>query len=365
MKKLLLFCCTAMLSANLLAQCNEIFISEHVEGYGNNRALELYNPTNKDVDLSKYSVGRFDNGSVTYQGVQIPAGNVLKPYSTFVVVLDKRDPLGTGLEIPIWDGYQKWDVCIDKVTGKPIIGTQGDTIYCVQYDTTGVPLKGNVYRDFLDLKGKADIFVTPVYNVNKAFYFNGNDAVALVKGIAIEADGSNVIDLIGVIGVDPGADGWKDKDNKFITKDRTIVRKPDVRKGTGLVYKDLDPNLVPHDTSFNYNAWNVFGNNTFSKLRKHDCNCDPNYVGTSEVITVPFKMYPNPTPAGADLQITAQAAVKSVAIFNMLGQMVFTQNLGSAEDQIVNLSPKVQAGLYVVEVTFSNQQKSLKKWLVE
>ncbi len=364
MKKLLLFCFSAFLSFGMMAQCNEIFISEHVEGYGNNRALELYNPTNKDVDLSKYSVGRFDNGSVSYQGVQIPAGSVIKPYSTFVVVLDKRDPLGTGLETPIWDGYQKWGVCIDKVTGKPIIGTQGDTIYCVQYDTTGVPLKDVVYRDFLDLKGKADIFVTPVYNVNKAFYFNGNDAVALVKGATIDGDGGNVIDIIGVIGVDPGADGWKDKDNKFITKDRTIVRKPEIKKGTGLVYKDLDPNLVPHDTSFNYNNWNVFGNNTFSKLRKHDCQCDPNYVGISEVTTVPFKMFPNPSINGAGLQVLAQAAIKSVAIYNLLGQQVYFQDVAFSSD-LITVNPTTKAGVYIVEVTFENQQKSLKKWIVE
>ena len=362
MKKNLLVYFSILFALNLSAQCNEIFISEHVEGYGNNRALELYNPSNKEIDLNLYSIGRFDNGSTTFQGFQIPAGNKIQPYKTFVVVLDKRDPAGTGLEIPIWDGYQKWGVCIDKVTGTPIIGTNGDTVYCVQYDTTGTPLKGTEYHDFLDLKGKADIYACPVYNLNKAMYFNGNDAVALIKGTQIEADGSNIIDVIGVIGVDPGADGWKDKDNKYITKDKTIVRKPEVKKGTGIVFRDLT--FGTNDTSFNYNNWIVYGNNTFNKLRKHDCQCDPNYVGISEVITVPFKMYPNPSLTGNDLNIIAEEAVKAIKISNFLGQQVYNQELGFASNEF-RLATNLKSGMYIVELQFANNQKSIKKWLIE
>ncbi|MEZ4981082.1 MAG: lamin tail domain-containing protein [Saprospiraceae bacterium] len=48
--------------------CGELFISEYVEGYGNNRALELYNPTNQVIDLSQYSVGRFSNGNTEFTG---------------------------------------------------------------------------------------------------------------------------------------------------------------------------------------------------------------------------------------------------------------------------------------------------------
>jgi len=360
MKKNLLVYLSFLFALNLSAQCKELFISEYVEGYGNNRALELYNPTNKDIDLSQYSVGRFDNGSVTFNGYQIPAGNTIKPYNTFVIVLDKRDTAGTGLETPIWDGYQKWGVCIDKVTGTPIIATNGDTVYCVQYDTSGVPLRGTIYHDFLDLKGKADIYACPIYNVNKAMYFNGNDAVALIKGIVPEGDGSNIIDVIGVIGVDPGADGWKDKDNKYITKDKTIARKPDIKKGTGVVYKDLS--FGTNDTSFNYNNWIVYGNNTFNKLRKHDCECDPNYVSTNEVITVPFKMYPN--PSNGDLNIIAAENVKSIKISNLLGQQVYNQELGYASNEF-KLHTNLKPGIFIIELQFGNNQKSIKKWVVE
>ena len=31
--------------------CNELFISEYVEGWSNNKAIELYNPTKETVSL--------------------------------------------------------------------------------------------------------------------------------------------------------------------------------------------------------------------------------------------------------------------------------------------------------------------------
>ena len=43
----------ATLSANLLtAQCNELFISEYIEGWSNNKALEIYNPTGSAIDMT-------------------------------------------------------------------------------------------------------------------------------------------------------------------------------------------------------------------------------------------------------------------------------------------------------------------------
>ncbi len=45
--------------------CTEIFFSEYIEGTGQNKALEIYNPTPFPVDLSNYSVAVFNNGSLT------------------------------------------------------------------------------------------------------------------------------------------------------------------------------------------------------------------------------------------------------------------------------------------------------------
>ncbi|MGB1316747.1 MAG: lamin tail domain-containing protein, partial [Flavobacteriales bacterium] len=66
MKRLLLLSFTAITSFGAIAQdCSEIFISEYVEGAGNNKAIELYNPTDAVVSLSSYQMGRFRDGSGT------------------------------------------------------------------------------------------------------------------------------------------------------------------------------------------------------------------------------------------------------------------------------------------------------------
>ncbi|MEO6228877.1 MAG: lamin tail domain-containing protein, partial [Ferruginibacter sp.] len=65
MKKLLLsvFALAAYSSVN--AQCNELFISEYVEGSGYDKAIEIYNPTNSSISLTGYRLERFSNGSST------------------------------------------------------------------------------------------------------------------------------------------------------------------------------------------------------------------------------------------------------------------------------------------------------------
>ena len=50
MKKILLFL-SVFYSLNIEAQvfdCSELFFSEYVEGYSQNKALEIYNPTNEN-----------------------------------------------------------------------------------------------------------------------------------------------------------------------------------------------------------------------------------------------------------------------------------------------------------------------------
>src|SRR5690554_5669351 len=149
-----------LLSAAVSAQdCNELFISEYVEGWSNNKAIEIYNPTNQTIDLSDYIIVRYSNGS-TFAGAEsaVQLTGTIAPNDVYVAVLDKRDP-GTGQDAPVWDSLQ----------------------------------------------AKADGFYCPNYNVSKAMYFNGNDAVTLEKGSLVDLDNNDtqLIDLFGKIGEDP------------------------------------------------------------------------------------------------------------------------------------------------------------------
>ncbi|HEY0921393.1 ExeM/NucH family extracellular endonuclease [Rheinheimera pacifica] len=63
----------------------ELFISEYVEGSGNNKALELYNPTEQAISLNGYTIQVFANGAATATNTTalngtVPAGG------TFVYV---------------------------------------------------------------------------------------------------------------------------------------------------------------------------------------------------------------------------------------------------------------------------------------
>lgn len=345
MKRTFTFLIFALFTSSLFSQdCGALFISEYVEGYGNNRALELYNPTGQTIDLSEYSVGRFSNGSTEFTGVQIPAGNFIEPYDAFVIVIDKRDSLGTGLETPVWNGYQVWDVCIDPVTMEPIVDTlSGDTIYCVQYFSDGSPMVGTEYNDFLDLEGKGDVFLTPVYNINNALYWNGNDAVALIKGTEVASDGSNILDVIGVIGEDPentvGQPAWVDENNRWVTRDRTLVRKESIKKGTGPVVAALGDN-------FDYEQWEMYPKNTFIYLGGHDSVCE-NTSTKDQFNQVALSVFPNPIQ-GNTFQVQSAYEVKSIRFFNLTGQEIYREIPGNNQGQFTVHAGQLEKGIYTL-----------------
>jgi len=63
-----------------------IFFSEYVEGSGNNKALEIYNGTGADIDLSTLSIERYANGSPTAtESLDLPA-DTLADKDVYVIV---------------------------------------------------------------------------------------------------------------------------------------------------------------------------------------------------------------------------------------------------------------------------------------
>ncbi|WP_372518291.1 lamin tail domain-containing protein [Xanthomarina gelatinilytica] len=65
------------------SNCNELFISEYVEGSGNNKYIEIYNPTNTAINLSGYSLELYSNGSPTASSTQSLSGTI-PAYGTIV-----------------------------------------------------------------------------------------------------------------------------------------------------------------------------------------------------------------------------------------------------------------------------------------
>ena len=239
MKKLLLFTILMLISLAMFAQKGtDLIISEYVEGWSTNKAIELYNPTDSAIDLSQYRLTRYSNGSTppiaSAQWYVILSGTIM-PYQARVFVLDKRDPNATGQDAPIWDA----------------------------------------------LRARADTFVCPVYNDSYALYFNGNDAVSLEK-----LD-DTFIDIFGKIGEDPGT-AWTDTDpfntgaGIPLSSDHTLVRKASINAGV----------IAPID-KFNILAeWDSLPANTFTSLGWHefsaspDSNAKPAFSETSYSFTI-------------------------------------------------------------------------------
>ena len=191
--------------------CSDLFISEYVEGWDNNKAIELYNPTATPIDLSNYQIARYANGSTTALPTSLQG--VIQPYDVKVLVIDKRDPNGTGFEEPIWTA----------------------------------------------LEAVADTFLTPVFSFpTSAMYFNGNDAVALLSST------NTILDVMGRIGDDPGAAGWVDQNGVPWTQNHTMVRKSNVVQGDNNGFDVFWPEI----------QWDSLEVNTFTGLGFHDCDCN-------------------------------------------------------------------------------------------
>lgn len=170
----------------------DLFFSEYLEGGSNNKALEIFNGTGVPVDLVNYKVILYSNGAAT-------PGNTL----TFT----------EGTMLANNDVY--------------VIANAGSNAAIL---------------------GLADVTSTVTY-------YNGDDAVALVK---ISPD-SMMVDIFGRIGEDPGTE-WT-ADGGYSTLNKTLVRKPTVDEGISVNPGAGFPTLATE--------WDVYAQDTIDYLGTH------------------------------------------------------------------------------------------------
>lgn len=297
MKKQLLFIATLLSTSAMFAQCTDLFFSEYVEGSSQNKALEVYNPTNGPIDLSEYIIKRYSNGSTSAE-YQLALSGTLSSGEVVVIVNGQTDSTSQfGFSHP------------DLVALADILGT-GD-------------------------------------HADSPLFFNGNDALTLEK-----TNGA-IIDIFGKVGEDPGTAWTDDPSANFTdanggawwTANHALIRKATVEMGTG----DNNPTL--------FNAtieWDSLPNNTWSELGHHTCDCTPLSIGeNAQNETVLF--FPNPS-TGEQFSIKASTTIEQVEIFNVLGEMVYTFQPTQRTGEVVVSATSFTPGLYLVRTGFHNKR---------
>ncbi|MGB0929221.1 MAG: lamin tail domain-containing protein [Chitinophagales bacterium] len=390
MKKLVLL--TALMavlifsSPNAIAQpCSDLFFSEYVEGYGNNKALEIYNPTQNAIDLAEYSLVRFRNGATDAPATTNPKSvtqlpeYMLQPDETYVVVLDRTvvapETVYSSFDKPVWNGYLFVDTVFNIVTGEPEVDEDGNVIFDVVYDdddefgfTATFDYDEREYYEEYDLQGKANVFLDPDYDLSRTMSFNGDDAMALIKGTEVDVIAySNLVDVIGVIGEDPSYvtafgnvdDCWVNENDYCLTKDQTIIRTSDNLSGRN----ELGEVGFVLGGTFTGQGWWSYRKNTFSFLGDHECECHPESLSAAAINLVPIQVYPN--PATDFVLVVAPKAIESVQIFNITGQQVVAKVLSSRFNEVQVNTNDLPEGLYTIHVNFEGGDLSVEKLMVK
>jgi hypothetical protein len=296
MKKILLAIVALSAASFAHAQCTELFFSEIIEGSGNNKAIEIYNPTPNPITLSDYRIRRHSNGNTAVSDSLLLQGTI-QPHDVWVVV----------------NG---------QTTSQP-----------------NSPACDTVLQAMADQLAGA--YPDPLYQ-------NGDDALDLFK-----ISTNQIIDIFGKIGEDPGS-SWSDQfpftdaQGSWWTKDHTLIRKSTVSSGVTV-------NPTAFDVTLEYDS---LPQDDWSNLGIHNSVCSTSGINEVKNNTV-VSAFPN--PSNGTFTVTASATIKSTEIFNVLGEMVYSETFATAsKEQQIDLSSQ-PAGLYLVQVKLANGKLATSK----
>jgi len=355
MKNLLLLLSIFFVSLFTSAQ-TDLFISEYIEGSGNNKCIEIYNPTDQPIELNEYYVVRYSNGSAVFtEGGVTNLMGTIQPYSTFVLVNGQTISTGTS------------PAC------SPVLQAMADQ------------LDGD--------------YPAPMY-------MNGNDAIALIKtpgGVPPNATNVTAVDLFGQIGLGSAIaaeTGWSYVQDSTLTynnstgdpvtgkvinyvvqkyatdgttfgpfwmswtSNHSLIRKPEVVQGVVtnpspfVVTLQWDTVPAQIDTSGYYSYVDIWDN-----LGSHACVADPDYPSAiNNLGFATLNIYPN--PVSDRFMIVSDFSFESVQVFDVLGKEVYTNKFTSRQNEAEVVLGKRYPGIYLVKVTFVNNRTTIQKILV-
>ena len=302
MKKNLLLL-AVIVTTNMSSQnCSELFISEYVEGPGNNNAIEIYNPTASSINLAGYTINRYSNGAISGPETWPLSGSIS---SNDIIVI------GNG---------------------------QVDSVFVATY--WSLPVDTSFFNN-LDLHCNGD------YDANSTFYFNGDDAMTLEKN-------GNIIDIFGKVGEDPGS-AWTDDASSgytdanggtWWTKRQTLIRKSSVKQG-------ITQNPILFNPTAEYDS---LPDQTYSEMGSHTCDCITTSIINKDVTYV---MYPNPTPKGQNVVINSKSDISYIELYNMLGEKIISERTSIISTEML------LKGTYLINIYFEDGKFARNKLIIE
>lgn len=308
---LLIFAVCSSITA--IAQCDQIFISEYIEGSNNNKALELYNPTDKAIDLKDYRLTRWSNGSAAWSPqYSDKLSGTIEPLSTFNLVLDRTDQSATGRDTAV----------------------------------------------SVELLNKADLLLSKDYNTSFSMSFNGDDALSIDIIDPDPSDPSNPylpIDIFGKIGERPRLPGssrnigWSDSFpystglGLWCTIDKTLIRKKSIVSGVNANPAYFNPR----------NEWEVFPRNTFDSFGTHVCDCET--LSSPKVKKTTLNLFPNPALNSTFIPFHGQLQTIEVIALNGKKMSINYKenNFARMHGYTLDLSD-LSKGQYIIALTGTN-----------
>lgn len=312
MKKTLLIL-SAFVGTFSMAQnvdCSELFISEYVEGWSNNKALEIYNPTGTDIDLGQYIVVRYSNGSTSATPANaVQLSGMIPAKGVHVGVVELLDTAGTGQTAPVWD----------------------------------------------DLQAVADAFYCPDYSTSNAFYWNGNDVIVLAKGNIGDILGAELIDMFGKLGENPGngsdpLGGWTAdfpyvQTGDGVTTDHSMIRKSTILNGVTNIPSFFDPLLEYDSIPAVIDVQGVLEGN-WNSLGSHTCDCATSSIEEG-VVSTKVSVFPN--PSNAEFFVNGAANYSTLLVVNSLGQEV--RKIENNTSSVVSFNLEGRRGVYFLRLS--------------
>ena len=332
----------------------DLFFSEYVEGSGNNKGVEIYNPTSQSIDLSNYWVARYSNGSSEYTGGGIThLSGILEPYKTFVLINGQTNSTSTSPACsPVLQALANQ---LDGDYPAPTYMNGNDAIALLKTPNGAPPTSTNTIAvDLIGEIGLGNAIASETgwsYVKDTTVSYNSNDVIVTGKVVnyivkAKSADGSTF---------GPFWMSW--------TSDHTLIRKPTVVKG---VVSNPTPFVVTLEWDTVPAVIDTAGHFVYKDIWTHKCVADPNYSASvsEKTATGTISIFPNPV---VDKQFTVNSdlKIKSIQVYNIIGKEIHSEILASPrKETTVEIGP-AETGVYIVKVIFSNNSGTVRKILVK